>query len=64
MKIQIGDEVRDMNATELEAYNLFLEDVENNKKTTEAAKAARDSALAKLTKLGLTADEIKSLYDL
>lgn len=59
--IQIDDEVRPMTAEE---YTLY----EADKKTSAAAQAeaenkitARESALAKLAKLGLTADEIASL---
>lgn len=64
MKIQIGNEVRDMTADELESYKLFLADVEKNKQVAELAQSAKESALAKLAKLGLTQEEIKALYEI
>lgn len=59
--IQIGDIIREM--TDEEYANLLAIRQENEKAQAqeEAKIASRESALAKLAKLGLTADEIASL---
>jgi hypothetical protein len=59
--IQIGDMIREM--TDEEYANLVAVREENAlaEAQEEAKIASRESALAKLAKLGLTADEIASL---
>jgi len=59
--IQIDDEIRPMNDDELKVYK--AQQAENAKGEAEAAAkvAARESALAKLAKLGLTAEEVAAL---
>lgn len=59
--IQIGDEVREMNAAELAQRELDIETAETAKAQAEATAAVRQSALAKLAALGLTDDEIAAL---
>ena len=59
--IQIDDEVRPMTDEEHTAYLAQQKAGEALQAEAEAKIAARESALAKLAALGLTADEIASL---
>jgi hypothetical protein len=63
--IQIGSEVIELTGDDLTAFNRQRTKDQAEAKAlqeaTEARVAARDSALAKLAALGLTADEIASL---
>jgi hypothetical protein len=54
MKIQVGDEVRDMTADEIAQYKADLKEFAAQEKA-ETDKAAAKTAL--LNKLGITADE-------
>ena len=58
MKIQIGDDVREMTADERANYDTIIA---NAAKTADDRAAAIASARAKLAGLGLTADEIAAL---
>jgi hypothetical protein len=57
-KTQIGDEIRNMTAEEIVAYQLACDEVETREQTEAARQALKQTTLAKL---GLTADEIASL---
>jgi hypothetical protein len=61
MKIQVGDEVRDMTPDEIAGYDAAMNDQLNIIAQIEAVEAAKTSAKAKLTALGLTDSEIKAL---
>lgn len=56
--IQIDDEVREMTDEE---YSIYLESCKQVEATEYSSSKARESALAKLAKLGLTEEEIASL---
>jgi DNA-binding NarL/FixJ family response regulator len=56
--IQIDDEVREMTDDE---YTLHLKSQKENEELEKSMSNARQSALAKLAKLGLTEEEIASL---
>jgi len=63
--IQIGDEIIELNGAELDAFNtqraLDQKQTKARQAESDAKIAARQSALAKLAALGLTADEIGAL---
>lgn len=59
--IQIDDEVREMTDDELKTYKAQQAANAKAQAEAEAKVSARESALAKLGALGLTADEIASL---
>jgi DNA-binding NarL/FixJ family response regulator len=59
--IQIDDLVREMTTDEHTAYKAQQTANEAAQAEADAKAAARESALAKLAALGLTADEIASL---
>ena len=59
--IQIDDEVREMTDEEFNAYKALQTANAEAQAEVEAKAAARQSALAKLAALGLTANEIASL---
>jgi len=59
--IQIDDEVREMTDEEFNAYKALQTANAEAQAEADAKVAARQSALAKLAALGLTADEIASL---
>jgi hypothetical protein len=61
MKIQIGDEVRDMTAEEVANYKQVQRDSESVIATIDAKAAALASARTKLAALGLTDDEVAAL---
>jgi hypothetical protein len=61
MKIQIGDQVRDMTQDELANYEQVQRDTEKVIATIDAKAAALVSARTKLAALGLTNDEIAAL---
>ena len=57
-----GAEVeREMNATELKAYNLTLKDSELAKEQEAQREETRSEAEAKLLALGLTTEDLKAL---
>jgi len=57
-KIQIGDEIRNMTADEITAYQISCDEVVAREQQEAARQALRTATLAKL---GLTADEVASL---
>jgi DNA-binding NarL/FixJ family response regulator len=59
--IQIDDLVREMTDDEYESYLTFQAQQPNLEAETEAKIVARQSALAKLSALGLTDEEIAAL---
>lgn len=59
--IQIDDLVREMTADEFIAYNEQQKSNASEQLAADVKVAARESALAKLAALGLTADEIATL---
>jgi hypothetical protein len=59
--IQIGDEVRPMTNDELAQWDADNAELALRQAETDAKVAARESALAKLADLGLTAEEIAAL---
>jgi len=61
MKIQIGDEVRDMTDDELDNYERVIEEQAAQIAALESKAAAAASGRAKLAALGLTDDEINAL---
>jgi len=61
MKIQIGDEVRDMTDDEKANYDAVKREAAAQVAAIEAAAAAKVSGRAKLAALGLTDDEINAL---
>jgi hypothetical protein len=61
MKIQIGDEIRDMTPAELENYNAILASIEVDKQQQAQKQQNRANAISKLEALGLTAEEIAAL---
>lgn len=61
MKIQIGDEIRDMSDDEKANYDAVKREAAAHVAAIEAAAAAKVSARAKLKALGLTDDEIAAL---
>jgi hypothetical protein len=60
-KIQIDDVVREMTTEEHNAYKAQQAEAAAQQAEAEAKAAARESALAKLADLGLTAEEIAAL---
>jgi DNA-binding NarL/FixJ family response regulator len=60
-KIQIDDVVRVMNDEEYADYQAQQAEAAAQQAEADAKAAARESALAKLAELGLTAEEIASL---
>lgn len=61
MKVQIGDEVRDMTETEFAAHESALQSAATSLAAAEAVAEARARALTKLQALGLTAAEVAAL---
>jgi hypothetical protein len=61
MKIQIGDEVRDMTQDEVANYKQVQRDSESVIAIIDAKAAALASARTKLAALGLTDDEVAAL---
>jgi len=61
MKMQIGDEVRDMTQDEIANHNNVLVEQTAAIAAIEAIEAAKTSAKAKLAALGLTDNEINAL---
>jgi len=63
--IQVGNEVTELSGSELAAFELDRQkmqaEAEARQAEAEAKVAARESALAKLAALGLTADEVAAL---
>jgi pimeloyl-CoA synthetase len=59
--IQIDNEVREMTEEEKKSYLKEIAAVEAKEAEAKAKEEARESALAKLAKLGLTEEEIASL---
>jgi hypothetical protein len=59
--IQIDDQVREMTEDEKKSYLKEIAIVEAKEAEVKAKQEARESALAKLAKLGLTEEEIASL---
>lgn len=59
--IQIDDEVRPMTTEEHTAYKAMQAEAAKAQNEVEAKVAARESALAKLAKLGLTQAEVAAL---
>jgi hypothetical protein len=63
--IQVGEEVIELLGAELEAFETDRQEIHNFKLLLEAEQTKKDadraSAMAKLSKLGLTDDEIASL---
>ena len=59
--IQIDDEIRPMTTEEHTAYKAQQAEAAKAQAETEARVAARESALAKLAKLGLSAEEVAAL---
>jgi hypothetical protein len=59
--IQIGDEVREMNDDEFAQWQIDNDEIATQQAEADAKAAARESALAKLADLGLTAEEIAAL---
>jgi hypothetical protein len=59
--IQIDDEVREMTEDEKKSYLKDIAAIEAKEAESKAKVEARESALAKLAKLGLTEEEIASL---
>ena len=59
--IQIDDEVRPMTDDELKVYKAQPADNAKTQAEAEAKVAARESALAKLAALGLSAEEVAAL---
>jgi hypothetical protein len=57
-KTQIGDEIRNMTADEITAYQISCDEVEAREQQEATRQALRTATLAKL---GLTADEVASL---
>jgi hypothetical protein len=60
-KIQIGNEVREMNDAEYAQFEVDAADAAATEQAAADKKAARASAIAKLAGLGLTPDEIAAL---
>jgi hypothetical protein len=60
-KIQIGDEVRPMTNDEFAQWQADNAELALRQAEADAKAAARESALAKLADLGLTAEEIAAL---
>jgi len=61
MKIQIGDEVRDMTADEQANYDAVLVEQTDITQTIIDKAAAKESAKAKLAALGLTEEEVNAI---
>jgi hypothetical protein len=61
LNIQIDDLVREMTTQEHTAYKAMQAETAAQKAEADAKAAARESALAKLADLGLTAEEIAAL---
>jgi DNA-binding NarL/FixJ family response regulator len=59
--IQDGDIRREMTDEELAQYKKDVTDYKKQQAEADAKAAARESALAKLAELGLTAEEIAAL---
>jgi hypothetical protein len=59
--IQIGDEVRPMTDDEYSQWQIDNTEIEARQAEADAKVATRSSALAKLSALGLTPEEIASL---
>jgi hypothetical protein len=59
--IQIDNEVREMTEDEKKSYLKEIAAVEAKEAEAKAKEQARESALSKLAKLGLTEEEIASL---
>ena len=59
--IQIGDEVRPMTDDEYSQWQIDNTEIEARQAEADAVFATRSSALAKLSALGLTPEEIASL---
>jgi hypothetical protein len=59
--ISINGVLREMNAQELEQFELDLLESANQKQIADAQAAAKESAVAKLSALGLTTAEIAAI---
>ena len=59
--IQIDDLVREMTDKEYESYLVVTADQAEQEAKEQAKIKAKESAITKLTKLGLTANEIEAL---
>lgn len=60
-KTQVGEIVRNMTEAEIAEYQLVLNDIAAKTKAEAEAQEAKDAAQAKLSALGLTADDLKAL---
>lgn len=61
MKIQIGDQIRDMTADEKANHDAVLAEQIEAVKQIKAAEKARESAISKLSALGLTDAELAAV---
>lgn len=59
--IQIDDEIREMTDEEFADYQIAQKELKAQQAEADAKVAARESALAKLAKLGLTEEEVLAL---
>lgn len=59
--IQIDDLVREMTDEEYETYQTYIANKLQQQLEIDAKTAARESALAKLSELGLTAEEVSAI---
>lgn len=62
--IQIGDEVREMTEAEYAQWQLDQQEAQAQQEAIEAKLAAKESAKAKLSALGLTEDEVNAIIGL
>lgn len=61
MYVQIDDEIREMTFAEVSELKATQAQAEAMQAETDARVASRESALAKLAKLGLTPEEVAAL---
>lgn len=61
MKVQIGEQIREMTETEYAAHQSALESAVSALETSKSVAKARASALIKLEALGLTPAEVAAL---
>ena len=59
--IQVGDEVREMTEAEYAQWQLDQQEAQAQQEALEAKLAAKESAKAKLSALGLTEDEVNAI---
>ena len=62
--VQIGSEIRKMNDVEYSQWKLDQEKAQAQQEALEAKLAAKESAKAKLSALGLTEEEINAMLEL